>query len=114
MRLPQQLPTARAMELLLTGDLISADEALELGFLNRVVPRAELLSSAHELAEKIAANGPLAVKAVLRSARECLGLTEEDGMRVESRYAGPVFQTEDAVEGPRAFVEKRAPVFKGR
>lgn len=113
-RLPRQFPYARAMELLLTGDLLTAAEALELGFLNRVVPRAELLDTATALAERIAANGPLAVKAVLRSARECLGLTEADGMRVESGYAGPVFQSEDAVEGPRAFLEKRPPVFRGR
>ncbi len=113
-RLPRQFPYARAMELLLTGDLLTAAEALELGFLNHVVPRAELMDSATTLAEKIAANGPLAVKAVLRSARECLGLTEADGMRVESGHAGPVFQSEDAVEGPRAFLEKRAPVFRGR
>ncbi len=113
-RLPHQFPHARAMEMLLTGDLITAAEALELGFLNRVVPRAELLETATEIAEKIASNGPLAVKAVLRSARECLGLTEAEGMRVESGHAGPVFASEDAVEGPRAFLEKRAPVFKAR
>jgi enoyl-CoA hydratase len=113
-RLPRQVPYARAMELLLTGDLLSADEALELGFLNRVVPRAELMKTATELAEKIAANGPLAVRAVLRSARECVGLKEQEAMRVESRHAGPVFQSKDAVEGPRAFLEKRGPVFVGK
>ena len=113
-RLPKQLPYARAMELLLTGDLVSAAEAREMGFLNRVVERDALLSEAMELAEKIASNGPLAVKAIRRSARECWGLGESEAMAVEAKHAGPVFQTEDAVEGPRAFFEKRAPVFKGR
>ena len=107
-RLPKQLPYARAMELLLTGDLVSAAEALEMGFLNRIVERDALLP------EKIASNGPLAVKAIRRSARECWGLGESEAMAVEAKHAAPVFQTEDAVEGPRAFFEKRAPVFKGR
>jgi enoyl-CoA hydratase len=113
-RLPRQLPYARAMELLLTGDLIGADEALRLGFLNRIAARDQLLETAFELAEKIARNGPLAVRAIRRSARECLGLTESEGMAREGQLAAPVFRTEDAVEGPRAFMEKRAPVFRGR
>lgn len=113
-RLPRQIPYARAMELLLTGDLITAQEAYELGFLNRVVPQNQVLDAAFELAEKIAANGPIAVQAIRKSARECLGHPEAEAMAMESRFAAPVFKTEDAREGPRAFMEKRKPVYKGR
>ena len=113
-RLPRQMPYARAMELLLTGDLIDAATAYELGFLNRVVPPEQVLDSAFELAGKIAANGPIAVQAIRRSARECLGHPESEAMKIESRRAGPVFRTEDAREGPRAFLEKRPPQLVGR
>jgi len=113
-RLPVQLPFAKAMELLLTGDLISADEALKIGFLNYVVPADQLLKKAMEIAEKIAANGPLAVRAIRKSARACLGLPEKDALRIENEISGPVFQTEDAREGPKAFMEKRKPSYKGR
>jgi len=111
-RLPMQLPFAKAMELLLTGDLITADEALALGFLNYVTP--DPLAKAHDIAQKIAANGPLAVRAIRRSARACLGLPEAEGLRLEVEISTPVFQTEDAKEGPRAFMEKRKPVYQGR
>ena len=113
-RLPVQLPFAKAMELLLTGDLISADDALELGFLNYVVPPGQLMAKAMEIAVKIAANGPLAVKAIRKSARACLGLPEREALRIESEISGPVFQTEDAREGPKAFMEKRKPQYKGK
>lgn len=113
-RLPAQLPFSKAMELLLTGDLMSADDALALGFLNYVVSDAQLLPKAREIAEKIAANGPIAVKAIRKSARACLGLPEADALRLESEISGPVFQTEDAREGPRAFMEKRQPQYQGR
>lgn len=113
-RLPRQIPYARAMELLLTGDLIDAEEAYRLGFLNRVVERDQVLDAAFELAEKIARNGPIAVQAIRRSAKQCQGVPEEEALRMESRFAAPVFQTDDAREGPRAFMEKRQPVYKGR
>ncbi|MCH2409392.1 enoyl-CoA hydratase-related protein [Myxococcota bacterium] len=113
-RLPVQLPYAKAMELLLVGDLITAQDALDWGLLNYVVPKDLLLQKAFDIASKIAKNGPLAVKAIRKSARLCLGQSEEEGMRIETRLAAPVFKTEDAIEGPRAFMEKREPVYKGR
>ena len=111
-RLPAQLPYAKAMELLLTGDLISAEEALQFGFLNYVT--ADVRAKATEIAEKIAANGPIAVKAIRRSARACLGVAEREAMKMETEISAPVFQTDDAKEGPRAFMEKRAPVYQGQ
>ncbi|MBK79328.1 MAG: enoyl-CoA hydratase [Gammaproteobacteria bacterium] len=111
-RLPVQMPYAKAMELLLTGDLITAAEALELGFLNYVTD--DPMAKAMEIAEKIAGNGPIAVKAIRQSVKECLGKPEQEGLKIESRISGPVFQTEDAKEGPKAFMEKRKPEYKGR
>lgn len=110
-RLPMQLPYAKAMELLLTGDLITADEALALGFLNYVT--TDVMGKALEIAHKIAANGPLAVKAIRRSVKACLGKPEAEALALEVEISGPVFLTEDAKEGPRAFLEKRAPVYRG-
>ena len=111
-RLPVQLPYAKAMELLLTGDLIPAEEALQLGFLNYVTD--DIMGKAMEIADKIAGNGPLAVRAIRRSVKECLGKPEKEALRIENEISGPVFQTEDAKEGPRAFMEKRKPEYKGR
>jgi|TARA_B100000315_G_scaffold245974_1_gene272672 enoyl-CoA hydratase len=113
-KLPRQMPFAKAMELMLTGDLISAEEALQLGFLNYVVARDDLMTKAMELAAKLAANGPIAVQAIRRSAREVWGHPEAEALKMESSYSRPVFQSEDAVEGPKAFMEKRTPVYKGR
>ncbi len=113
-RLPRQIPQAAAMEILLTGQSISAQRAYELGFVNRVVPAAEVLSQSLSLADQIAANGPLAVKAVRASARACLGLDEEAALQRERELGMPVFATRDAREGPRAFKEKRPPKFEGR
>ncbi len=111
-RLPAQLPFAKAMELMLTGDLVTAEEALGLGFLNHVTE--DPMAKAMEIAHKIAANGPLAVRAIRRSARACLGLPEREALKLESEISGPVFLTEDAREGPRAFMEKRKPQYHGR
>ncbi len=112
-RLPRQIPYAKAMELLLTGDTISSQEALELGFLNYVVPAGEEVDKALEIANKIVANGPLAVQATRASVRACSGMEEVTALKIENRYAGKVLKSEDAREGPRAFKEKRKPVFKG-
>lgn len=113
-RLPRQMPFAIAMELLLTGDLIDAQRAYELGLFNRVVPKAEVMSTALEFATKIAENGPIAVRAIRKSAKACLGRPEDEALAMESEFAAPVFATRDAQEGPRAFMEKRKPVFEGR
>jgi len=113
-RLPRQIPAARALEMLLTGDPVRAEEALALGLVNRVVPRPELLATALALGEAIAANGPLAVQAVRRAARELRDLPEGEALREAARLSEPVFRSEDAVEGPRAFLEKRAPAYRGR
>lgn len=113
-RLPQQLSMPHAMELLLTGDLIEARQAYEWGFLNRVVPAHEVLPTAFDVAERIARNGPIAVQAIRRSARACLGRPEEDSLAMELEFAAPVFASEDAREGPLSFMEKRAAVYRGR
>lgn len=113
-RMPRQMPYSKAMELLLTGDTMTAQEALEYGFVNHVVPKDQLKSKAYEIADKIAANGPLAVKAIRASARACLGLPEGEALKLENKYSAEILATEDAREGPRAFKEKRKPVYKGR
>jgi enoyl-CoA hydratase len=113
-RLPAQLPYAVAMEWLLTGGLVPAERAYELGFLNRVVPPGRVLDEAMDLAGVIASNGPVAVRAIKASAKACLGRPEAEAMQLELTYGRPVFRTQDAVEGPRAFMEKRTPRFTGR
>jgi enoyl-CoA hydratase len=113
-KLPRQIPYAKAMELMLTGDLITAGEALELGFLNYVVEPSALMDKAGELAEKLAANGPIAVQAIKKSARQVWGYPEAEALKMEAEFSAPVFQTEDAIEGPKSFMEKRKPVYKGR
>jgi enoyl-CoA hydratase len=113
-RLPNQIPYAKAMELLLTGDMIGADEALALGFLNYVVPADQVLPKAMEIAEKIAENGPVAVRAIRKAIRANIGMPEVEALKQEAEIGMPVFGTEDAREGPRAFMEKRKPVYKGR
>ncbi len=113
-RLPRQIAYCRAMELLITGDLLSAQEAYDVGLINKVVAKEKVMDAAMEYATKLAKNGPVAVQAIRRSARECLGYPEKVALEMEVKFSAPVFKTEDAVEGPRSFMEKREPVFKGR
>jgi enoyl-CoA hydratase len=113
-RLPRQIPYAVAMEILLTGELFDARRAYEIGLVNRVVPRDEVLPTALGIAQAMAENGPVAVRAIRRSARACMGLPEKDALALERELGMAVFQTEDAREGPRAFKEKRKPKFVGK
>lgn len=113
-RLPRQIPYTMAADLLLTGRHISADEALSLGLIGEVVPDGRALERALEIARRIAANGPLAVQAILRTMRETEGMPEQEAFKVEAKLGMAVFASEDAREGPKAFAEKRPPEFRGR
>ena len=113
-RLRRQVPYTIAADILLTGRHLRAPEAKEIGLIGYVVPDGEALDKARELAGLVAANGPVAVQGVLRSLRETEGVAEDEAMRIESSIGMSVFQSEDAKEGPVAFMEKRTPEFKGR
>jgi len=112
-RLPRQIPYTLAAELLLTGRHLSAEEALAMGLIGHVVPDGEALPKALELAALVAANGPLAVQAILRTMRETEGMPEREAFEVEAKLGMAVFATADAKEGPRAFAAKRPPEFRG-
>ncbi len=113
-RLPRQIPYCRAMEILLIGDRITAQEALQIGLINKVVKKEELMPTAIKVAERICENGPLAVRAIKESVQRCFEVPIDYANILETYYAREVFATEDAKEGPRAFLEKRKPVFKGK
>lgn len=113
-RLARQIPFANAMEMLLTGDSFSAQWALDCGLINRIVEPAELLPESLRLAKIIAANAPLALHAIKKTVREAQGLELDAAFLTEARNAKPVITSRDAREGPRAFMEKRDPVWEGR
>lgn len=112
--LPRQIGWAAAHELLLTAQPISAARALEIGFLNRVVPRESLLPTAFALADAIAANAPLAVRETRRGVRELLHLSLPEAWRRQEELGRPLRKSADAAEGARAFLEKRKPKWTGR
>ncbi|HEY48851.1 MAG TPA: crotonase/enoyl-CoA hydratase family protein [Dehalococcoidia bacterium] len=111
-RLPRQIPYCRAMEMLLTANQFTAQEAYEIGLINKVVPREELMPTAMQYAEKICSNGPLAVQAIKESVLR--GLALDAAYSIERLQSWIIFDTEDAKEGPKAFMEKRPPVWKGK
>jgi enoyl-CoA hydratase len=113
-RLPRQIPYPAAMELLLCADRIPASRAYEMGLLNEVCRPADLMERAYDYARRITANGPFAVRKTKESVLRGLATDMGEAYKIESELSGQVFSSEDATEGPRAFAEKRAPVWKNR
>ena len=113
-RLPKRLPVGVALELALTGDPIDARRALELGLVNRVVPGERVLEEALELAERIAANAPLAIRYSKELIAKAADVPEEEGWKLNDAAVAIVFTSADAMEGPVAFAEKRAPNWQGK
>jgi enoyl-CoA hydratase len=113
-RLARIVGSGRALEMMLTAATIKADVALRLGLVNRVVLSAQLLSEAEALAQAIKSLAPLAIRACLEAVTRGLTLTLEEGLELEAELFSSLFATEDMREGTRAFLEKRAPVFKGQ
>lgn len=113
-RMARELPPALARQVLFTGEPISAERGFEVGFINEIAPAEEVLRVAQRLAASIAACAPLAVKATSEVLRASVGMSDADAQALEAARAVEIFATEDAREGPRAYMEKRAPVFRGR
>ena len=112
-RLARQIPYVHAMKIMLTGEPVSAEEALAMGFVNEVVAPDQVLGRAEELAERIARNGPLATRKIKECVLRTSGLTIEEAFAVEDEVSAEVIFSDDAREGPRAFRERREPRFTG-
>jgi enoyl-CoA hydratase/carnithine racemase len=108
------IPMAKAMEIILMAQRIDAPEALRLGLVNRVVPLPEVMPTAMKMAEAILQNGPLAVRAAKEAIIRGFSMSLEEGLRLECVLQSYLLATEDAIEGPRAFAEKRKPQYKAR
>ena len=113
-RLARQVSWANAMELALTGEPIDAEHALRIGLVNRVVPSEQVFAVAEEMAHKISLGAPIALAKTKEAMVLSNGRPFEEGFEIESRCTRENARTEDAKEGPRAFMEKRTPVFRGR
>jgi len=113
-RLTHQLSWCHAMEILLTADQITAQDAYRMGLVNRVVPLNELMPTAERIAQKICENGPLAVRAIKEAATRSLNMPLDQALALEYFIGEKIHASEDAKEGPRAFAEKRKPVFRGQ
>jgi enoyl-CoA hydratase len=112
-RLRRQVSYAVAAEMLLTGEDITARRAYELGLINHVVADGQALTRAREIADRIARNGPLAVRGILATLRGTDAIPEQDAFAIEMAEGGKVMTSADAAEGPLAFLEKRDPIFTG-
>jgi len=112
-RLPRLVGKGRALQLILTGETISAQEAYRIGLVNEVVPAASLIDRAETILKQIMANAPIAVKFSLEAANKGLETSQSEGLALEASYFGICAATEDKKEGTSAFLEKRAPKFRG-
>jgi len=113
-RLPRAIPLTGAMEILLTGGRFDAQTALRWGLVSHVVPLAEVMPKAEEIANAVCECGPLAVRAIKQAAYQGLNMALEEGLALEAKLQTEVFLSEDAREGPLAFSQKRKPQYKGR
>jgi enoyl-CoA hydratase/carnithine racemase len=113
-RLPRLVGKGRALQLILSGEMISAQEAYRIGLVNEIVPAADLVTRAEAILKKIASNAPIAVKFALEAANKGLETSQGEGLLLEASYFGLCAATEDKKEGTTAFLEKRAPQFQGR
>jgi enoyl-CoA hydratase/carnithine racemase len=113
-RLPRLVGKGRALQLILSGDMISAQEAYRIGLVNEVVAAADLIPRAEAILKKIASNAPIAVKFALEVANRGVEMSQDDGLLLEASYFGLCAATEDKTEGTAAFLEKRPPRFRGQ
>ena len=113
-RLPRLVGKGRALHLILSAEMISAQEAYRIGLVNEVVPAADLLTRAEAILRKIASNAPMAVKFALTAVNKGLETSQDEGLLLEASYFGLCAGTEDKKEGTSAFLEKRPPQFRGR
>ena len=113
-RLPKRIPMALALELAMTGDPISAQRAFELGLVNRLVPRDQVLDTAVALADRIGENSPVAVRMSRQLMKDAAETTESEGWKLTAAYGADVFASGDAIEGSTAFAEKRKPIWNSK
>ncbi len=113
-RLPRQIPYCHAMDILLTGRMITAEEAVQFGLINKVVPADQVMAECEKYAEIICSNGPLAVQAAKEAALLTYNMGWGEAFSTEAVIAERIFKTEDAAEGPKAFAEKREPRYQGK
>lgn len=113
-RLPRQIGSAKAKELMMTGDIISADEALRIGLINKVVPHEQLLDELTKFAKRLSVKAPLALQMIKEAVNYGLQMDQTSAIRLEARIFNILFNSEDKKEGMRAFIEKRKPQFQGK
>ena len=113
-RLPRQIPYCHAMDILLTGRMITAEEAVQFGLINKIVPADQVMAECEKYAEIICSNGPLAVQAAKEAALLTYNMGWNEAFSTEALIAERIFKTDDAAEGPLAFAEKRQPVYQGK